>query len=131
MTRAILLVDHGSRVADANAALDEVAAQLRLRLPDRLVRVAHLEIAPPGIGEGIDACVAAGASEIVVHPYFLSPGRHTSEDIPRQVEQAAARHPGVRVRLTPALGPHAKLIDVIVERVAQTDTASVTDSASS
>ncbi len=123
MTRAILLVDHGSRVASANAALDEVAGQLRLRLPDRLVRVAHLEIAAPGIGEGIDACVAAGATEIVVHPYFLSPGRHTSLDIPREVEQAAARHPSVRVRLTPALGPHAKLVDLIVERV---ETASAT-----
>jgi sirohydrochlorin ferrochelatase len=117
MTRAILLVDHGSRVASANAGLDAVAEQLRARLPDRIVRVAHLEIAPPDIGAGIDACVAAGAREIVVHPYFLSPGRHTSHDIPREVEQAAARHPGVRVRLTPALGPHAKLIDVIVERV--------------
>lgn len=117
MTRAILLVDHGSRVASANAGLDEVAEQLRARLPDRIVRVAHLEIAPPDIAAGIDDCVAAGASEIIVHPYFLSPGRHTSHDIPRQVEQAAARHPGVRVRLTPALGPHAKLIDVIVERV--------------
>ena len=50
-------------------------------------------------------------------PYFLSPGRHTSHDLPRLVEQAAARHPGVRVRLTAALGPHPKLIDVIVERV--------------
>ncbi len=117
MTRAILLVDHGSRVASANAALDTVAEQLRERLPDRLVRVAHLEIAPPGIGAAIDACVAAGASEIVVHPYFLSPGRHTTHDIPQQVEQAAARHPGVRIHLTPALGPHAKLLDVIVERV--------------
>jgi sirohydrochlorin ferrochelatase len=117
MTRAILLVDHGSRVASANAGLDAVAEQLRARLPDRIVRVAHLEIAPPDIGAGIDECVAAGAGEIIVHPYFLSPGRHTSHDIPRQVEQAAARHPGVRVRLTPALGPHAKLIDVIVERV--------------
>ena len=117
MTRAILLVDHGSRVAEANAALEQIAEQLRARLPDRIVRVAHLEIAPPDIGEGIDACVAAGAREIVVHPYFLSPGRHTSHDIPRQVEEAAARHPGVRIRLTPALGPHAKLLDVIVERV--------------
>ena len=119
MTRAILLVDHGSRVAEANAALDAVAEQLRHRLPDRLVRVAHLEITPPGIGEGIDDCVAAGAREIVVHPYFLSPGRHTSHDIPRQVEAAAARHPGVRVLLTPALGPHAKLLDVIVERLGE------------
>jgi len=117
MTRAILLVDHGSRVPSANAGLEEVAEQLRARLPDRLVIVAHLEIAPPSIGEGIDACAAAGATEIAVHPYFLAPGRHTSHDIPRQVEAAAARHPGVRIRLTPALGPDPKLIDVIVERV--------------
>ena len=117
MTRGVLLVDHGSRVASANAGLDEVAEQLRGRLPDRIVRVAHLELAKPSIGEGIDACVAAGATEIAVHPYFLSPGRHTTHDLPRLVEQAAARHPGVRVRLTAALGPHPKLIDVIVERV--------------
>ena len=117
MTRAVLLVDHGSRLAEANQALDEVARQLRDRLPDRIVRVAHLEIAQPDIGAGIDACVAAGADEIVVHPYFLSPGRHTSQDIPREVARAAARHPGVRVRISTALGPHPKLIDVIVERV--------------
>jgi sirohydrochlorin ferrochelatase len=117
MTRAILLVDHGSRVASANAALEEIAEQLRPRLPGRIVRVAHLELAAPGIGEGIDACAAAGATEIVVHPYFLSPGRHTCRDIPRQVEQAAARHPGVRVRLTPPLGPHEKLLEIILERV--------------
>jgi sirohydrochlorin ferrochelatase len=120
MTRAVLLVDHGSRVASANQALEQVADQLRARLPDRLVRIAHLEIEPPSIGEGIDACVAEGATEIAVHPYFLSPGRHTSQDIPREVEAAAARHPGVRVRITPALGPDPKLIDVIVERLAAT-----------
>jgi sirohydrochlorin ferrochelatase len=118
MTRAILLVDHGSRVASANEALEVLADQVRNRLPDRVVRIAHLELARPDVGEGIDACVAAGATEIVVHPYFLGPGRHTSHDIPRLVEAAAARHPGVRVRLTPALGPHEKLVDVIIERVA-------------
>jgi sirohydrochlorin ferrochelatase len=131
MKRAVLLVDHGSRVAGANAALDAVAAQLARRLPDRLVRVAHLEIAPPSIGEGIDACVAAGAREIVVHPYFLSPGRHTSHDIPREVEQAAARHPGVRVLLSPPLGPHEKLIELIAERVASVADAGPTGSAGS
>jgi sirohydrochlorin ferrochelatase len=118
MTRAVLLVDHGSRVAEANAALDEVAEQLRARLPGTIVKVAHLEIAAPSIAEGIDACVAAGATEIAVHPYFLSPGRHTRKDIPERVAEAAARHPGVPVRITPALGPHAKLLDVILERVA-------------
>jgi sirohydrochlorin ferrochelatase len=120
MMHAVLLVDHGSRVESANAALEAVAEELRLRLPDRCVRAAHLELARPSIAEGIDACVAAGATEIVVHPYFLCPGRHTHEDLPRQVGAAAARHPHVRVRLTPALGPDAKLVDLIVERIEAT-----------
>ena len=39
--------------------------------------------------------VAAGAREIVVHPDFLGPGRHSREDIPRMAMEAAAR-PEVR-----------------------------------
>lgn len=115
--RAILLVDHGSRRAEANAQLEAVAALLRARVPDRIVEVAHLEIAPPGIAEGIEACVAAGASEIVVHPFLLSPGRHSREDIPRLALAAARHHPDVRVRVTAPLGVHEKLVDVILERV--------------
>jgi sirohydrochlorin ferrochelatase len=115
--RAILLVDHGSRHAEANAQLERLAERLRERAPDRLVRVAHLELAPPGIGEGIDACAAAGAEEVVVHPFFLAPGRHTTRDIPRLVAEAAARHPRLRVRVSEPLGDHPALVDVILERV--------------
>jgi sirohydrochlorin ferrochelatase len=115
--RAILLVDHGSRRAEANAQLEQVAALLRARVPERIVEIAHLELAPPGIAQGIEACVAAGASEIAVHPFLLSPGRHSREDIPRQVEAAARQHPGIRLRVTPPLGVHEKLVDVILERV--------------
>jgi len=115
--RAILLIDHGSRRAEANALLEAVAEQVRKRAPDSIVEAAHLEITKPGIAEGIDACVKKGATQIVVHPYFLGPGRHTSEDIPEQVERAGARHPNVRIRISEALGGHAALIDAILDRV--------------
>ena len=74
MSRAILLVDHGSRRPAANALLEDIATKLRERVPDRVVQVAHMELAEPSIADGIAACVAAGAREIVVHPYFLAPG---------------------------------------------------------
>ena len=117
MTRAILLVDHGSRREQANALLDAVAEQVRERAPDCIVQTAHLDLAHPTIAEGIDACVAAGAGEIVVHPYFLGPGSHTTRDIPERVAATAARHPELRVRISDPLGLHAKLVDVILERV--------------
>jgi sirohydrochlorin ferrochelatase len=119
--RAILLIDHGSRRAEANALLEDVADQVRRRAPESIVEVAHMEIAEPDIGEGIETCVEKGATHIIVHPFFLGPGRHTSEDIPAQVERAGQRHPNVRIRISEPLGSHAALIDVILDRVSDVD----------
>jgi sirohydrochlorin ferrochelatase len=115
-TRAILLVDHGSRSAAANRVVDSVARRLRRRLPDTIVAVAHLDLAAPTIADGVAACAAAGATEIVVHPFFLAPGMHVRRDVPRQARDAARRH-GVRVRVTAPLGADDALVDVILARI--------------
>ena len=103
---AILLVDHGSRRTEANQQLESIAQAVRDRDPERIVRIAHMEIAKPTIAEGLAACVSAGAREIVVHPYLLAPGRHSREDIPALSAEAAAAHPGVVVRVSEPLGVH-------------------------
>jgi sirohydrochlorin ferrochelatase len=113
----VVLVDHGSRERAANAQLARVANALGRRLADTRVAVAHLSLAAPSIAEAIAACVARGASEIVVVPYFLAPGRHATRDVPRLARAAAARHPGVRIRATAPLGLHPGLIDAVCERV--------------
>jgi sirohydrochlorin ferrochelatase len=117
MTRAVLLVDHGSRLPEANALLEAVAARVRERLPDRVVRTAHLDLAAPTIPEAIDACAAEGAGEIVLAPWFLSPGAHTLRDLPRIVEEAARRHPALRIRCAAPLGFDERLVDVLIERL--------------
>jgi sirohydrochlorin ferrochelatase len=115
--KAILLVDHGSVRAEANAMLETVADLVQSMVgPDVLVRYAHMEIAEPLIAAGVDSCVEAGATELIVFPYMLSPGKHSTRDIPRMVEDAARRYPNVRVRVTDAFGVHTKLAEVILER---------------
>lgn len=84
--------------------------------PDVLVRHAHMELAEPLIPAGVDACVAAGATELIVFPYMLSPGKHSTRDIPRIAGEAARRYPHVEVRVTEAFGVHTKLAEVILER---------------
>ncbi|MFQ5801344.1 MAG: CbiX/SirB N-terminal domain-containing protein [Candidatus Methylomirabilales bacterium] len=117
MKRAVLLVDHGSRRQEANAVLIEVAEMIRHLSGFQVVHYAHMEIAEPTITQGFDACVADGAREVIVHPYFLAPGSHYNEDIPRLVAEAAARHPEVRWTITEPLGIHPKLCEVVLERV--------------
>lgn len=115
--RAILLIDHGSVRPEANAMLDCVANLLGTMVgPDVIVRAAHMELAEPGVAAGVASCVEAGATEIVVFPYMLSPGKHSTRDIPRMVAEAAAAYPAVRLTVTAAFGVHAKLAEVIAER---------------
>ena len=116
MSRAILLVDHGSRRDEANAVLEEIAAGVRRRRPDALVEVAHMEQAPPSLAAALARCAERGARDVVVCPYFLGPGRHTTRDIPRLVEEARAAHPELRVRVAAPLGFDEHLVDVVLAR---------------
>lgn len=117
MQRALLLVDHGSRREEANAVLVRVAEMIRRLSGFPVVHYAHMEIAEPTISQGFDACVADGARQIIVHPYFLAPGAHYNEDIPRLVTEAAAKHPQVHWTITEPLGIHPKLCEVVLERI--------------
>lgn len=117
--RAILLVDHGSRRVEANAALDEVVKLVQARLSDGTrVMSAHMELASPSIEEAIARLASEGISELVVHPYFLGEGRHVSEDIPALVHAACARFPQLSVRISKPLGVHPLLAELVLERVA-------------
>jgi sirohydrochlorin ferrochelatase len=115
--RAILLVDHGSRRAQANGLLDEVAAIVRQRLgAASIVEAAHMEIAEPTIAQGFSRCVEQGATTVVVHPFMLAPGRHVIEDLPRLITDAAEAHEGVAFAMADPLGSHAGVIDAVIER---------------
>jgi sirohydrochlorin ferrochelatase len=104
--RTLLLVAHGSRREESNEEVRGLAAVLAEQAGERFGHVdcAFLEIADPSIPDAIEAAVQAGASEIVVLPYFLSAGRHVREDIPAEVERKRAEHPEVRLRIAPYLG---------------------------
>lgn len=117
--QALLIVDHGSRRAGSHELLREVGEMMRERFGLSIVHYAHMELAEPTIQQGFDACVADGAEEVIVHPYFLGPGHHVTTGIPALVEQAAGRHPGVAHRITQPLGVHPKIGEVILERIAE------------
>jgi sirohydrochlorin ferrochelatase len=115
--KAILIIDHGSVRAEANEMLDSVGDLVqRMAGDDVIVRIAHMELAEPSVARGFAACVEAGATEIVAFPYMLSPGKHSTRDIPRMVAEAAAAFPRVSYAVTSAFGVNEKLAEVVLER---------------
>ena len=115
--KAVLLIDHGSRRDEANEMMNCMANLVQAMAgPEVVVHFAHMELSEPSISAGVQACVQAGATELIVFPYMLSPGKHSTGDIPRMVAEAAARYPDVGVRVTTAFGVHEKLAEIILGR---------------
>jgi sirohydrochlorin ferrochelatase len=106
-------VDHGSRRAESNELLHTIAAQFAERYGWEVCEPAHMELAEPSIATAFGRCVARGAERVIVHPFFLLPGRHWTEDIPRLTAAAAQQHPGVEFLVTAPLGTHASILDVM------------------
>ena len=129
VTTALLLVDHGSRRAEANEQLRCMADLVRhLAGRDAIVVHAHSELAPPDMAEGFATCAAAGATHVVVVPYFLFAGRHATEDIPR-LARDAAEQVGVSHEVTGPLGVHAAIAGVVLERAGLNPRRSLPDDA--
>ena len=116
---ALLLMAHGSRIAEANDAAREIARMVQEITGYDIVEVSFREMHLPNIQQGIDACVARGAQRILLIPYFLFIGAHVQHDLPEELEQAMQRHPGVEMVMGPHLGVHHKLAEVVVERIAE------------
>ena len=115
--KAVLLIDHGSRRDAANEMMNCIANLVQAMAgPDVVVRYAHMELCEPSISAGVRECVDAGATELIVFPYMLSPGKHSTGDIPRMVAEAASPFPKLTVRVTSAFGVHEKLAELILGR---------------
>ena len=112
-TIGVLLIDHGSRNEKSNQRLEHLATLYEAFQPENaydfspniIVKACHMEIASPSIQDGIASLLEAGAEEIICHPFFLSPGRHVTQDIPQLVQQSIdALSVQIPVRTTEPVG---------------------------
>jgi sirohydrochlorin ferrochelatase len=113
----VILVEHGARRDESHDMRLDVVGDFAAPIRYSIVEPAHMELAEPTIAAAFDRCVERGATTVVVFPYFLLPGRHWSEDIPRLAAAAAAKHPGVRFLVTAPFALHPLMARVIDERI--------------
>lgn len=113
MMRRIVLVDHGSRRADANAATEAAGAALAARLGVP-VDACHMEIAEPLYADVLARLAAdPTTSEIVVVPMFFVSGKHFVEDIEEPLAAVARNRAGLAVRLVPPFTAQPQFLDYL------------------
>jgi len=125
MKERILLLGHGSPNRDANK-LHHLAKILHARLhpgcAEECVSVAYLQFGEPGLMAAIKDSVGKGPKRIIVHPFFLSAGRHVTAGIPVMMEEARRLYPDVAFLVTDPLGIHEKMADIVLERIREAET---------
>lgn len=115
--RALLLIAHGSRRLQSNQEIERLSMMLAQRASERYgwVGYAFLELVQPDILTSVQAAVQAGTQELIVLPYFLAPGSHVAEDIPRLLALAQQHYPQLKIQLRPYLGSAEQLPELLLQ----------------
>lgn len=116
---AVLFLGHGSRARSAGEAMEALIAEAQRRAGYDMVAWGYLEFARPTIPEGVRRCVEAGATRIIAIPYFLHVGMHMVRDLPRVLQEECVKYAGVEIVLGRHIGMHGDLIDVLLDRIAE------------
>ena len=117
MSKAILLISHGSRSNKTKIEIELLVNKLKAKTNLAIIEYAFLELEIPSIPEGIDICALKGASEIVVLLNFLNAGRHVDNDIPTIVNKSAQRYPRIKFSITQPVGQHDRIVDLFTDLI--------------
>ena len=114
---AILLFAHGARDPEWARPFQAIKAAL-VNLPSQpRVELAFLELMQPGLPETAEALIREGFDALTVVPLFMAQGGHLKRDLPVLLDELCARHPGLTITLTPAIGEVPELTAAIAQWV--------------
>ena len=115
LKRALLIVDRGSREPEVRQELEQICLLTKSRAGYDYVDYSFLEVLPPFIAEGIDLCMAVGASIITVMPYFLYPGMKLKDTVKQSAK--IGRDKNLKLVITKPLSYHPMMVQLIIDRV--------------
>lgn len=126
----IIVVDHGSPLPQVTAVREYAARELAERLPHATIEQAVMERRE---GPEYDfngellaqvlahlGSLAPSVQRVAVLMLFLLPGRHAGPggDIADICERAMQQHPGLKIAVSPLVGEHGLLTDILSDRLA-------------
>lgn len=119
MKKAILVVGHGSKSAQAVADFEGVVGFMQEKYPTVLIKGAHMELAKPSIEETVKVLWGENVRDITVVPYFLFNGNHIKHDIPEIIAQLVDTYDGLQMKMAKPIGANPIMADVLWKRATE------------
>lgn len=109
------MFSHGSLLCGAGEALDAHAARLRESGEFGIVAVGYMNYSEPTFAQAVAKCEAAGATRIIVLPFFLVPGFFVTKTLPEHMAKAQADFPALTFTVADAIGFDERLADAVLD----------------
>jgi precorrin-8X/cobalt-precorrin-8 methylmutase len=116
----LILIGHGSKLPHNRETLEKLAEILRSRNKFKTVEIAFMIRDTPTIAQAIDAMSQKGVSKIALVPAFLSPGVHTTQEIPELIgvkeKEPQLKAHGIELVYGEPLGSDERIADILEEK---------------
>ncbi|MFF5704117.1 sirohydrochlorin chelatase [Streptomyces sp. NPDC012794] len=119
MSRALLVIAHGSRDPRHAATVHALVGRVRPLRPGLRVETAFLDFNGPTVSRSLASLYLSGVREVVALPLLLTRAFHAKADVPAVLAESATRLPGLSVRFADVLGPHPLLVASLERRLAE------------
>ena len=97
----LIWIAHGSKRIESNQAVADLVERVAPKLTHKfdLVLPAFLELTTPKIEQQAQILIDQGIKKISLFPYFLAPGHHLVNDLPKMQAQLQSQHPSCEFEL--------------------------------
>lgn len=116
MQSEIIILGHGSRRAEANQGLLEVAQKVSI-LIGQPVTSAYMAHDKPNLPEAVMEKIEKGAQRVIIMPLFLFRGVHVTVDIHEELREIREQHPNVEIVFTRELGADDGIAALASQRI--------------
>jgi sirohydrochlorin cobaltochelatase len=100
----VILIAHGARDERWLEPFLRLRSELADKLRPRHIALSFMEFSRPSFAEAASELAAAGTTQILIVPIFLSGGGHVAHDIPTLVAEERARYPQITFQVSGAIG---------------------------
>jgi len=117
--KEVVLFGHGARDPQWAEPMTPLQSIVTTQLPNVLVELAFLELMAPSLPDTVDCMAQGGVEHIQVVPIFFGKGGHLKNDFPVIMAEMKAKHPGLNIEATTAVGQWDAVWQAIANEIVQ------------
>ncbi|MDF1764504.1 MAG: CbiX/SirB N-terminal domain-containing protein [Oleibacter sp.] len=121
MTKATILLAHGSSDANWLAPFETLTAQIQAGLNGENLMLGYMELAEPTLETCVRRLATEGVKDIDVLPLFFAAGRHLRKDVPQMIDELiqelSTNGHTINIRLSAPVGLEPEVANAIASIV--------------